>query len=108
MMNDRPDLEPRMASIRRQAGTVGFSAGFTDRVLARLAAPRSLADGLQRGFLRLAPFAAAAAMLLGAVNLIASRASGQPLVERVLGLPAVTLAAAYSLESTSGWEESPR
>ena len=96
MRDEQSDLELRMARLRRLSDNPSFGAGFSDRVMSRLAAPRPIAEGLERVFLRLAPLAAAAAIILGAANLISSRASGQPLIDRLLGLPEVSLAAAYS------------
>jgi hypothetical protein len=100
--HDSDDIEDRMAQIRQLTSPAAFDAGFADRVMARLERPRALADGLQRGFVRLVPLAAAAALLLGAVNLINSRASGLSLADRVLGLQPVTVAAAYTLETATG------
>jgi len=88
-----------MAQIRQLTMPAAFDAGFADRVMARLERPRALTDGLQRGFVRLVPFAAAAALVFGAMNLINSRASGLPLVDRVLGLQPVTVATAYMLDN---------
>ena len=96
MMDEQGNLELRLARLRRLSGPASFGAGFSERVMSRLAAPRPLALGLERVFLRLAPLAAAAAIIIGAANLISSRASGQPLIDRLLGLPEVSLAAAYS------------
>lgn len=92
------EIEMRLAELRAGVGTVGFGAGFADRVMERLAAAESMPVMLQRLFFRLVPVAAAAAILLGAINLRQSRASGQTFIERVLGLPAVTLANAYAFE----------
>jgi glycine/D-amino acid oxidase-like deaminating enzyme len=105
MTDEQGDLEQRMARVRHLAGPASFRPGFSGRVMARLAAPRPMAEGLQAVLLRLAPLAAAAAIILGAANLISSRASGQPLIDRLLGLPEVTLAAAYSLGEGAGWTE---
>ncbi len=91
-----------MERYRTSAGVVAFHDGFTDRVLARL--ERSSADlsptvALERVFLKLAPLAAAAVLLIATMNVLTSRTSGQPLVDRVLGLKTVTLAAAYTLDT---------
>ncbi|MGA2382619.1 MAG: hypothetical protein ABSG61_04210 [Gemmatimonadales bacterium] len=99
MKPDETELEARMARLRPLAGPVAFEAGFAGRVMGRLARQPSLADALQVVFLRLAPLAAAAILILGAVNLATTRSSGQPLVDRVLKLPAVSFAAAYALET---------
>ena len=92
------DLEARMARVRPLAGPVGFEAGFADRVMARLGVQPSLSDGLQGAFLRLAPFAAAAILVLAAANIAGTRQSGQPILDRVLSLRPVTLDAAMTLD----------
>jgi len=98
MSPDETELEARMARLRQRAGPVAFEAGFADRVMARLERQPSLTDGLQTVFLRLAPLAAAAVLVLATVNLLNTRTSGQPFFDRVLQLQPVSLAAAYSLE----------
>lgn len=95
---NQADLEARVAALRTGIGGVQFAPGFSDRVMARLGAVESMPVVLQRLFFRLVPLAAAAAIVLGAINLRQSRASGQTFIERVLGLPAVTLANAYAFE----------
>ena len=97
MNPDETTLEARMASLRQQAGPAAFEAGFADRVMARLERQTSLTDGLRTAFVRLAPLAAAAVLVLATVNLMNTRTSGQPLLDRVLQLQPVSLAAAYSL-----------
>lgn len=97
MEPDHTDIEDRMHQIRQMSMPAAFDAGFADRVMARLERPRVLADGLERGFVRLVPLAAAAALLVGALNLVNSRASGLSLTDRVLGLQPVTVAAAFTL-----------
>ena len=96
--DDLDDIEDRMAQIRQLTMPTAFDAGFADRVMARLERPRALSDGLARGFVRLVPLAAAAALVFGAMNVINTRASGLPLVDRVLGLQPVTVATAYMLD----------
>lgn len=110
-------LAQRMLSLRTRVEPVAFDAGFADRVMRRVAeggtrAPvrtirvATMTDSLQRMFARLAPLAAAATLLVGVMNVVGTRASGQPLLERVLGLPAVTVAAAYSSDSDlASWGE---
>ena len=95
MIDEPPDLEQRMARLRRRSGPASFGSGFSTRVMSRLAAPRPMADGLERVFLRLAPLAAVESVLVGQ----------RPLIDRLLGLPEVTLAAAYSLGDGAGWTE---
>lgn len=102
MAHDDIDLEARMAQIRQMTAPVAFDAGFADRVMARLAQPRPLADGLSYAFVRLVPLAVAATLVLGALNLVNSRTSGLPLMDRVLGLQPVTLASAYTLNDAVG------
>jgi hypothetical protein len=104
--DDDRALDATMARYRASAGTVAFDAGFADRVLARLEQPSGTVVGniapsiaLERVFFKLAPLAAAAALLIATMNVITTRSSGQPLVDRVLGLKAVTLASAYTLDS---------
>ena len=98
MNPDETELEARMARLRQRAGPVAFEAGFADRVMARLEQKASLTHGLQAVFLRLAPLAAAAVLVLGTINLMNTRSSGRPFLDRVLQLQTVNLAAAYSLE----------
>jgi hypothetical protein len=97
MEPDETGLEARMARLRQQAGPVAFDAGFADRVMARLERRPSLADGLQAVFARLAPLAAAAVLVLGTVNLLNTRSSGQPFLDRVLQLRPADLTAAYAM-----------
>jgi hypothetical protein len=72
-------------------------------VMARLAtierAPTvTFAAGLQRVFLRLTPLAVAAVLALAAMNLFNTRTTTQPLMDRLLGLPAATVASADALD----------
>jgi len=99
MLPDESGLEARMRELRQQAGAAAFAPGFAGRVMARLERQPSLAEGLQAVFLRLAPLAAAAVLILATVNLMNTRASGRPLLDRVLTLQPVDLASAYSLET---------
>src|SRR5512144_504896 len=89
----------RLSRLRELAGPAAFAPGFADRVMGRLASQPSLADGLQRVFFRLAPLAAAAVLAISTVNLVTTRSSGRPFLDRVLQLPAVDLAAAYTVET---------
>ena len=115
MRNDEPrDLifEPTEDDLRRlrtAAGPASFPPGFADRVMARRAAMRSSPDALQYVFVRLAPLAAAAVLVMSSINFMSASGRGQPVVDRVLGLPTVSLAAAYSLErDLSNWGETNR
>lgn len=92
-------LEARMARYRARSGAAAFDAGFTDRVMARLAASRGLADGLYTVFMRVMPMAIAAVLVLATMNLLSSRATLQPLVDRLLGLSTVTVASTSSLDN---------
>jgi len=103
---DATHLDAALTRYRASAGTVAFDAGFADRVLARLdAVSRDIAVdisptvALERMFFKLAPLAAAAALIIATMNVVTTRTSGQPLVDRVLGLKTVSLASAYTLDS---------
>ena len=78
-----------MTRMRAQVGPGTFRDGFADRVMWRLQRPHSAADAMQRTFVRLAPMAVAATVLLAAMNLLSTRASDQSIVERVFGVPPV-------------------
>ncbi len=116
-------LEAQMQRVRQQLRPAAFRTGFRDRVMVAIATeslagvrrdsfgrvptdaaqpPANIADALPRVFARLAPLAAAAALVLATMNFVGTRATGQPIVERVLGLPTVTLAAAYTLDTDLG------
>ncbi len=90
--------EEKIGRILEQGAVRSFGPGFADRVMGRLSTTRSipLSTGLERSFLRLVPLALAAAAVLAALNLRQS-SQGQTNVDAILGLPAVTLAAAYEL-----------
>lgn len=99
-------LDATMSRYRSGAGTIAFDAGFADRVMTRLHASSGRVVGeispalaLERVFRRLAPLASTAALLVVMINVLTTRSSGQPLVDRVLGLKSVTLASAYMLDS---------
>ena len=99
--------------LREAAGRAAFAPGFADRVMARRAATRTSTDAstdaLQYVFVRLAPLAAAAVLVLSTVNLMNASGRGQPVIDRLLGLPTVTLASAYSLDGTlTSWGETNR
>jgi hypothetical protein len=92
--------ESRMEALLRAQRADAFEPGFAWRVMHRLRAeqtdPReALAVAVQRWFLRLAPVAALAIVLLMALNLRAADRR-QTVLEAVLGVPAVTLEQAYS------------
>jgi hypothetical protein len=92
----------RLEAMLRDARRDEFAPGFAYRVMRRvrdegMAPGAAFAAAMQRQFLRLVPLAAAALVALGAWNLRAADARQSP-VEAALGLPAVTLDAAYSLD----------
>ena len=90
--------EERVGRALSQGAVRAFGPGFGDRVMTRLGSSRvaPLNGGLERWFVRLVPVALAAAAVLAAINLRHGGA-GQTKVEAMLGLPVVTLAAAYEL-----------
>lgn len=99
-----PDTDEQLRRLRDAAGPIGFSPGFTDRVMARRLRPPSTADSMQRVFAWMAPMAAAAALLIAVVSLTHTRGREAPLLDRLLGLPTVTLATAYDIEQDlSDW-----
>ncbi|QJR36813.1 hypothetical protein [Gemmatimonas groenlandica] len=109
--------ENELRVLREAAGHVAFAPGFADRVMARRAATRaagdsstdSSTDALQYVFVRLAPLAAAAVLVLSTVNLMNASGRGQPILDRLFGLPTVTLASAYTLDGAlTSWGETNR
>jgi len=104
MLDSEQDMEQQLTRYRALRGAVAFDAGFADRVMERLATPRRFSDELQTVFWRMTPLAVAAALLLATMNLLNTRATEQSLVDRVLGLPTVTVATAYALDGDlSAW-----
>ncbi|HVX41333.1 MAG TPA: hypothetical protein VHB25_17345 [Gemmatimonadaceae bacterium] len=105
--------ESELAALVREHADRRFEPGFGERVLARLAHERasSMSSALQRQFIRIVPLAAAAALALAGYNLWAGRRAGAGSLDAVLGLPQVTLAAAYSptalFGAGAGDQESP-
>lgn len=99
MNPDDADMEQQLARLRASATRVAFDAGFADRVMARVRDERRTGHGLPWVFARVAPLAAAAALLLAALNLRGTSGSGMSVVDRLLALPPVTLDAAYSFDS---------
>ena len=101
-MNDPRTSPERLEALLRGARSDAFAPGFAYRVMARVRGEQAdpaaaFAAAIQRQFLRLAPIAAAAAVLLGAWNLRTADARQSP-VEAALGLPAVTADAAYRID----------
>jgi hypothetical protein len=96
------DMRDREVALMLQAARVNrFARGFEDRVMARMAARGSapvirLERSLGRAFLWVAPLALAATLVLAVLNI---RSTGSTSVDGVLGLPQVTLAAVYQLDS---------
>jgi hypothetical protein len=97
-VQQEPAAEARLEELRRRAGPAGFAPGFPDRVMARLGRAPSLADGMQAVLLRLAPLAAAAALVLAAANVAGSHGNDLPFLDRVLNLRPVELASPYALQ----------
>ena len=101
--------EDDLRRLRTAAGPAAFTPGFADRVMARRAARRSSPDALQYVFVRLAPLAAAAVLVMSTINFMSASGPGQPVIDRVLGLPTVSLTSAYALErDLSNWGEADR
>lgn len=109
--------ERELRALREAAGPVAFAPGFADRVMARRVAAgsstesstESSTDALGYVFMRLAPLAAAAVLVLSTANLMSASGRGQPVIDRLLGLPTVTLASAYSLDGTlTTWGDTNR
>jgi hypothetical protein len=93
----------RVEALLRAGRHDAFAPGFAHRVMRRVrgeqAAPgAAFAAAIQRQFLRLAPLAAAAVVALAGWNLRAADARQTP-VEAALGLPAVTLDAAWTVDA---------
>ncbi|HEX7051854.1 MAG TPA: hypothetical protein VF188_16730 [Longimicrobiales bacterium] len=109
-----PELRAALARLRRVEAVLGesraqaFAPGFALRVQQRLrgeaagaAAPAPpLFPSLKRQFLRLAPIAAAAVLVLAIHNVVSADERRQSLVDAALGLPPVTLDAAYTFDAT--------
>lgn len=105
--------EDELRVLREAAGQVAFAPGFTDRVMARRAATRlptdRSAEGLLYVFVRLAPLAAAAVLVLSTANLMSANGHDRPLLDRLFSLPTVTLASAYTLDGAlTSWGEAKR
>lgn len=98
----RPD--DAIAPLVAAAAPVRFDAGFTDRVMSRLATSRdaSLATALQRHVRRIVPLAAAATLALAAFNWWGARDTTSSPIDAALNLPQVSLATAYSSSSLYG------
>jgi hypothetical protein len=100
-MIDHDDRSPAhddaLESLVRAGAPESFSAGFADRVVARLRAERegSVSAALERQFRRVVPILAAASLLLAAYNWWNARESSSSALEAALNLPRVTLSAAY-------------
>ena len=99
------NVDDAMRRLLQEGGRGGFEPGFADRVMARVAvrsagtfAVPMMSLSLQRYFLRLAPVALALLIGLGLFNLAGRRSQGQNAIDAVLGLPAVTIAAAYDMD----------
>ena len=112
-MHRRDDSdEVVLARYRAELSPVTFTPGFADRVMARVAESPRLSDGLQRAFMRLTPFALAAALVLASMNLFSTRTIDAPMVDRMLGWSsnASTATAVASAETsraalTATWDD---
>ena len=92
-----------LSSLLTRHRAASFGAGFASRVLRRtqaLARP-SLGGAMQRWFVWMVPAAVTAIAALAVLNARATHAPHAGL-DAVLGLPAVTLEAAYSFDAGSG------
>lgn len=90
MHPDDDNTEAALARYRADIVPITFDVGFADRVMARVAESPRLSDGLQRAFLRLTPFALAAALVLATMNLFSTRSIDAPMVDRMLGWSTTT------------------
>jgi hypothetical protein len=88
--------QDRMEQLLRAAAPAQFDAGFDERVMRRLAsmATPHWSATLERQFVRFAPLAAAAVIALAFMN--ARNTGDRDFVDAALGLPEVSLAAAYA------------
>ena len=93
----------RVEAMLRETRQEAFAPGFAYRVMRRvrdegMAPAAAFAAAMQRQFVRLVPLAAAVLVALAGWNLRTADARQTP-VEAALGLPAVTLDAAWSLDA---------
>lgn len=98
------NTESLLTVLRTEVVPTRFDDGFAERVMRRVSAlPSSTnaryASGISYSFWRIAPLAAAAVLALATANIMNSQSATQPLIDRVLGLPAVTVAAAYTFDN---------
>jgi hypothetical protein len=105
-MPDYPDLnamdhetEDALRTLREAAGPVAFAPGFVDRVMARRFQPQDSDAPIRAVFRWIAPTAIAASLILASMNLFQTRGREAPLIDRLLGLPSVSLATAYSFDN---------
>lgn len=92
--------DERIERLLRASRADRFAPGFADRVMHRMAARQAtlLGPALQHTFKWLMPAAVAAILLLGFFN-VRNAGDSRTTLERALGLPQVTLAAAYSFDA---------
>lgn len=97
-------IDDATGQLIRSARPTGFSAGFGDRVAARLVAEReqAVSRSLERQFVRVVPLVAAAALMLAAYNWWGARGTSVSPIDAALNLPQITLATAYSATSLFG------
>ena len=98
MTDDRNEpREEAIAALLRANAPDRFDAGFSERVLTRLRAEEtSLTAALQRQFVRIVPLAAAASLVLAALNWWGARSTHTSVIDAALNLPQVSLATAYA------------
>ena len=104
----RSELERlgRLDQIMKQAPRPSFAPFFANRVMQRIRSERSaqqtasLAESLAWLFYRAAPAAVAVAAALFAFNVFSGRQESQSPLDAALGLPVVTLEAAYTFDAT--------
>jgi hypothetical protein len=99
-----PTVDEATARLIRSARPTSFSAGFGDRVAARLTAEReqAITHSLERQFIRIVPLVAAASLVLAAYNWWGARGTSLSPIDAALNLPAITLSVAYSPSSLFG------
>jgi hypothetical protein len=108
-MNSKRD--DGLERLLRDAAPDRFRTGFGERVTARLAHERrpgarsATADftaALERQFLRVVPFLAAASLILGLYSWWGGRKTSDSLLDATLNLPQVSIATAYQPELLYG------
>lgn len=98
-------LEKKIGDLVSTAGQDSFAPFFADRVMQRLRAERTakaatLAESLAWLFYRTAPAALMLAVILFTYSVVNRTDNSQTLFESALGLPALTIEAAYSFDAS--------